>query len=79
MKNSKQAAVKLPEWLKEENDEVFSIVASLMFGWAFRGEEAGKDLRQEMSETYDDSSEEDLDRAYSLLVEHGIVKVDERK
>ncbi len=79
MKNSKQAAVKLPEWLKEENDEVFSIVASLMFGWAFYGEEAGKSLRQEMSETYDDSSEEDLDRAYSLLVEHGIVKVDERK
>ncbi len=76
MKNSKQVAVKLPEWLKEENDEVFSIVASLMFGWAFRGEEAGENLRQEMSKMFDDSSKEDIDRAYSLLIEHGIIKND---
>lgn len=76
MKEGERIAVKMPEWLKEENDDVFSVVMAIFFDWAFTGEKEVKNFRKELSETFDDTSEEDLDRVYELLLQHHVIAPD---
>ena len=76
MKEGKRIAVKMPEWVKKEGKEVGSIIMAVLFDWAFTGEKNVKDFRKQLSETFDDTSEEDLDRVYELLLQHHLITPD---
>lgn len=68
-----------PEWVRGIKDEsVQATVFALLMSWSFEEpKHIGKNLKDYIKETFDDITDEQADEVARVLVEKGVVKLDE--
>ena len=69
----------IPDWLKQENDNVFSMMNNVLMEWKDAG---GRHFSQNIDNYLDEmfgktDSPDDIARVKQLLVEHKIITLDE--